>query len=337
MSNLQGAAEHNSARSNWACVQLKHAAVALNRVSQSVGGQSWGELSKTLLNQKCDIKNDSCTRILCVSAHYPKALQTSLFKTVLGTGTLPDFRRCELYKKHFRDSQTVYAFMRRSTWCSSSSGSRRSCHRTPRRSLGHQTQVSVAPGESPAGHPVECPCSGTGEEEDKKWKVEKNSKYWNEINKKMSDCPKVPSHLMNGHLLHPALLHRLLQRMAWNLHLDAVGANGLDVILILPSHEWKNLHQSQRETWEMRERCWQSRPQSQVSQRYQSIFVPRSLGAWDGDLADGFTDGLGLKLGTRCLSVPIFVPFSFQPVCLNFNISLNQKKKVHINKPSDLI
>lgn len=53
--------------------------------------------------------------------------------------------------------------MRRSTWCSSSSGSRRSCHRTPWWSLGRQTRASLVPGESPAGRPAKHPCSGTGE------------------------------------------------------------------------------------------------------------------------------------------------------------------------------
>lgn len=64
--------------------------------------------------------------------------------------------------------------MRRSTWCSSSSGSHRSCHRTPWWSLGRQTQVSLVPGESPAGRPVKHPCSGTEEREKReKRKVKK--------------------------------------------------------------------------------------------------------------------------------------------------------------------
>ena len=46
---------------------------------------------------------------------------------------------------------------------------------------------------------------------------------------------------MNRHLLHPALLHRLLQRMARNFHLDAMRADRLDVILVLPRHQWENL------------------------------------------------------------------------------------------------
>lgn len=40
MSNVQGAAEHNGSGNILACVQLNHAAVVLNRVPQSFGGQS---------------------------------------------------------------------------------------------------------------------------------------------------------------------------------------------------------------------------------------------------------------------------------------------------------
>lgn len=46
---------------------------------------------------------------------------------------------------------------------------------------------------------------------------------------------------MNRHLLHPALIHRFLQRMTWNLHLDAMRGNRLDILLVLPCHQWENL------------------------------------------------------------------------------------------------
>ncbi len=64
---------------------------------------------------------------------------------------------------------------------------------------------------------------------------------------------------------------------------------------------------------------------------YQSLLIPRGLRAWDGGLADGLADGLGLKLRTRCLSIPVFVPLPFQPVGLDFNIPLKmdeERKKV---------
>lgn len=60
---------------------------------------------------------------------------------------------------------------------------------------------------------------------------------------------------------------------------------------------------------------------------YQSLLVSGGLRARDGGFADGFTNGLGLKLRTRRLSVPILVPFSFQPVRLNFNIPLKMYYK----------
>lgn len=46
---------------------------------------------------------------------------------------------------------------------------------------------------------------------------------------------------MNRHLLHPALFHGLLQRMAGNLHLHPMGVNGLDVVFVLPGHRRENL------------------------------------------------------------------------------------------------
>lgn len=153
--------------------------------------------------------------------------------------------------------------------------------------------------------------------------------YCIQINKEMMNPANVPFHLMNRHLLHPALLHRLLQRMAWNLHLDTVGANWLDVVLVLPRHKWENLRaESLGNLRNEREWRWQqSKWEIQVSKLYQPLFFPRGLSAWDGGLADGFTDGLGLKLRTGCLSIPVFVPFSFQPVCLDFNISLKNINK----------
>lgn len=55
---------------------------------------------------------------------------------------------------------------------------------------------------------------------------------------------------------------------------------------------------------------------------YQSLLIPCGLRARDGGLADGLADGLSLKLRTRCLSIAILVPLSFQPVGLNFYIPL---------------
>lgn len=59
---------------------------------------------------------------------------------------------------------------------------------------------------------------------------------------------------------------------------------------------------------------------------HQFFLIPRGLWAGDGGLADGFADGLGLKLRARCLSVAILVPLSFQPVGLNFNVPLEADK-----------
>lgn len=144
--------------------------------------------------------------------------------------------------------------------------------------------------------------------------------------KRWMNPAKVPSDLMNRHLLHPALFHRLLQRMAWNLHLDAVRADRFDIVFVLPSHEWEYLVGGFTRKLEKGWRWQQNKWEIQVSKPYQSFFVPWGLGARDGGLADGFTDGLGLKLGTGCLSITVFVPFSFQPVCLDFNISLKNIK-----------
>lgn len=58
---------------------------------------------------------------------------------------------------------------------------------------------------------------------------------------------------MNRHLLHPALLHRLLQRMARNLHFDTMRANGLDVILVLPGNQRENLEGKDRRSPEASE------------------------------------------------------------------------------------
>lgn len=46
---------------------------------------------------------------------------------------------------------------------------------------------------------------------------------------------------MNRHLLHPTLLHGLLQRMAGYRHLYAMRANRLDIVLVFPRHQRKNL------------------------------------------------------------------------------------------------
>lgn len=67
---------------------------------------------------------------------------------------------------------------------------------------------------------------------------------------------------------------------------------------------------------------------SQQSFFYQSLVILHSLGARDGGLTDGLTDGLGLKLRTRCLSIPVLVPLSFQPVGLNFNITLKKIREI---------
>lgn len=53
MSNLQGAAEHNSTGNILACVQLSHGAVVLNRVSQSFAGQSWSDCDILSAHSQC--------------------------------------------------------------------------------------------------------------------------------------------------------------------------------------------------------------------------------------------------------------------------------------------
>lgn len=49
------------------------------------------------------------------------------------------------------------------------------------------------------------------------------------------------SHLADRHLLHSALLHGLLQRVAGRLQLDTMGADRLHIILILTCHGREHL------------------------------------------------------------------------------------------------
>lgn len=78
---------------------------------------------------------------------------------------------------------------------------------------------------------------------------------------------------MDRHLLHPAFLHRLLQRVARNLHLDAMRANRLDVVLVLPCHQRENLGaksggESRNQRWWWRQWSkWDFRP-------FEHFFLP---------------------------------------------------------------
>lgn len=136
--------------------------------------------------------------------------------------------------------------MTQNTWHSWSSGSHRSCHRTPWWSLCHQTQGSPVPGGRPATRPAKYPYSGTGEESVKTSQTANGDHRRESQWRVQTKIKGARGYLMNQHLLHPALLHGLLQRMAWNLHLDAMRANRLDVILVLSCHQRENL----RSKWE---------------------------------------------------------------------------------------
>lgn len=139
---------------------------------------------------------------------------------------------------------------------------------------------------------------------------------------------------MNRHLLHPTLLHGLLQRMAGYRHLYAMRANRLDIVLVFPRHQRKNLRaQKQKGTQRIKDddKAKKKNPKVACCSRacpywmfYQSLFISRRLRGRDGSLADGLADGLSFKLWTRRLSVPVLVPLSFQPVSLNLNVSLQK-------------
>lgn len=95
-----------------------------------------------------------------------------------------------------------------------------------------------------------------------------------------------------------------------------------------PASSGKTWGQSQKETQEMGGNEANGKNSSASSLKlYQPLLIPCGLWAWDGGLADGLTDGLCLKLRTRCLSITIFVPLPFQPVGLDFNIPLKWRQR----------
>lgn len=111
-----------------------------------------------------------------------------------------------------------------------------------------------------------------------------------------------------------------------------MGANRLDIVFVLPGHGRENLERTGTGGVQKKgKRQILSLSSLKILSFfffffYQPLIIFHSLRARDGGLADGLADGLCLKLRTCGLSVPIFVPLSFQPVGFNLDIPLENER-----------
>lgn len=129
-------------------------------------------------------------------------------------------------------------------------------------------------------------------------------------------APQFFSHLMNSYLLHPAFLHRVPRKWPEISIFIRRERTYLTSSSSSPGTSGKTWAQRQKEPRGIRDndcgnKANESVHHSSVSQPnlYRSLLIPRGLRVQYGGLADGFTDGPGLKRRTRCLSITMLVPF----------------------------